>query len=80
MLDANRYKPLPDESNHSREGKLTLSTDNPRDIVLLIDKELDDQFWEIWDKGETDDQGRGWCGGSLLFVRFAPPEAAARLI
>jgi hypothetical protein len=33
--------------------------------ALLVDEELADQVWEAWDKGEIDDQVRGWRGGLL---------------
>ncbi len=33
--------------------------------ALLVDEELADQVWEVWDKGEIDDQV-AWLGWWLI--------------
>lgn len=36
--------------------------------ALLVDKELADQVWEAWEKGEMDDQ-RAWLSWWLVTVQ-----------
>jgi hypothetical protein len=37
--------------------------------ALLVDKELADQVWEAWDKGEIDDQV-AWSAWSLITLNL----------
>ena len=38
--------------------------------ALLVDKELADQVWEAWDKGEIDDQVAAWAWCQIVAEKF----------
>ncbi len=40
--------------------------------ALLVDEELADQVWELWDKGEIDDQ-LAWLVWWLITLRVKQP-------
>ncbi len=42
--------------------------------ALLVDKELADQVWEAWDKGEIDDQCAAIAWLLIAIYWLAPPQ------
>ncbi len=40
--------------------------------ALLVDEELADKIWEVWDRGEIDDQV-AWLAGWLIVERRSDP-------
>ena len=48
--------------------------------ALLVDEEAADQIWEVWDKGEIDDQEAWLAWWVIAFRPLCPPEADVELI
>ena len=44
--------------------------------ALLVVEELADQVWEVWDKGEIDDQG-AWSAWWLIRLNVQQPDQSS---